>query len=433
MARRVVITGMGFISPLGNTRQKVREALHAGRSGVTYLEGAAAAMLKFGGAAHDFTGDVADFGPLEKLQKRNIKKGLKLMSRDIQMGVAAAQLALTDAGLALGDCEPTRSGVSFGSDYIMSEPGEFSAAIAACIDDNGVFDYQQWAKNGMPQITPLWLLKYLPNMPASHIAIYNDFRGPSNSITLREASGNLAIGEACCTISRGNAELIIAGASGTRLQLTRSIQVSLQEEIIQQDIAPETASRPFDKDRAGMVLGEGAGALILESLESAEARGATMLAEIIGYGASSVLQSNGVARLEVAMANAMGAALRTAKLAPNDVGHVHAHGLSTQSSDLAEAQAIQRVFGERPTPIPVTAAKSYFGNLGAGSGVIELGSSVEALNSGELFPVLNYETPDPACEIFVAAENGVPAGDVAMNVSVTPQGQASAILVCRPR
>ncbi len=178
--RRVVITGLGLISPLGNTTESFWNALISGRSGVTAVQSLPGALLQMPWAAEarEFTGDIEDFGPLDKDQKRSIRKGIKVMCREIQMGVAAAQRALADAGLTAGTFDAERTGVVFGSDYILSGPDEFVDAIASCMDEAGQFEFGRWADQGIPKITPLWLLKYLPNMPASHIAIYNDLRGP---------------------------------------------------------------------------------------------------------------------------------------------------------------------------------------------------------------------------------------------------------------
>ena len=228
-SRRVVITGMGLISPLGNSREAVWESLAAGRSGVGPLQCLPSQSLPMhcAGEARDFTGDIADFGPLEKEQVRTIRKGLKVMCREIQMGVAAAQLALQDAGLKPGSYDVDRTGAVYGSDYIMTAPEEFAEGVRNCLTPDEQFDFTRWATEGMPKVTPLWLLKYLPNMPASHVAIYNDLRGPNNSITLREASSNLAVAEAYCTIVRGHADIMIAGATGTRLHPLRTVHVAL--------------------------------------------------------------------------------------------------------------------------------------------------------------------------------------------------------------
>ncbi len=329
------------------------------------------------------------------------------MCRECQMGVAAAQLALADAGLVVGDgkYDPERTGCVFGADYMLTMPEEFSAGINRCRDREGHFDYNRWATEGMPQLSPLWLLKYLPNMPASHVAIYNDLRGPNNSITHREAAANLAIGEAYRTILRGSADIMVVGATGTRVHPMKTVHAIQTEELAGNGVEPSKASRPFDKNRTGMVIGEGAGAIVIEELATAKARGATIYGEIVGHGSSHVADTNCVAHRDVALANVMRASLRGAGMSPDEVGHIHAHGLSTRSCDIDEAKAIREVFGAAADKVPVTAAKSYFGNLGAGSGMIELIASVLALSNDKLFPILNYETPDPECPIAVAAPN----------------------------
>jgi 3-oxoacyl-[acyl-carrier-protein] synthase II len=427
---RVVITGLGLVSPLGNTPDELWAALEAGRSGVGPISAMPTANLTttFAAEARGFTGDIGDFGPLEKEKQKQIRKALKLMCRETQMGVAAAQRALGDAGLPGPAYEPKRIGVVFGSDYMMTLPDEFSAGVAKCTTD-GKFSFPQWGDEGMGLLAPLWLLKYLPNMPASHVAIFNDLRGPSNSHTLREASSNLAIGEAAAIIQRGAADAILAGATGTRVHPLRTLHVILQEELAGNGVAPERASRPFDLHRTGSVLGEGAGAVMLERLDTAQARGAKIYGEVVGYGSSFVATKNMVARCDRALANVMQATLRSAKIAPRDVGHIHAHGMSTRNSDAQESRAINEVFGDAAKTVPVTAAKSYFGNLGAGGGAVELIASLLAMQHGKLFPILNYETPDPECSVAAVTDDATPAGASFLKASVTPQGQASAVLV----
>jgi 3-oxoacyl-[acyl-carrier-protein] synthase II len=266
-------------------------------------------------------------------------------------------------------------------------------------------------------------------MPASHVAIYNDLRGPNNSLTHREAASNLAVTEAFQTISRGQADIILAGATGTRLHPMKTVHVLQQEEVAVGNGDPAKISRPFDRHRTGMVLGEGAGTVVLEELASAQARGATIHAEIVAGASSSVADRNLVAHRDQAMANALSAALRNARLKPEQIGHLHAHGLSTRSGDVEEAWAIRQVFGDRPEPLPVVAAKSYFGNLGAGGGLVELVASVMALGHGRLFPILNYEDPDPECPVAGVTEPGADPGSSFVNLNVTPQGQASAVIV----
>lgn len=425
--RRVVITGMGLVCPLGNSPQALWDGLSAGSSGVFPLDGFPTSQLAtgIGGQARGFTGQIEEFGPLEKSQQRAIKKGLKLMCREIQMGVASAQLALNDSQLHLANVPPERVGTMFGSDYIMTLPEEFSAGIQNCLDEQRQFHFDRWALHGLHQVEPLWLLKYLPNMPASHVAIFNDCRGPSNSLTVREASSNLSVAEAVTTIARGAADVMFAGATGSRIHPLRTIHVSLQEQLAHGDDKPSAASRPFDRDRTGMVIGEGAGTLIVESLEHAQARGATIHGEIIGHASSSVATTNGVAQYELAFTHVIGAALQSADLRAEQIGHIHAHGLSTVTCDAAEARAIHSFFGSKT---PVTAAKSYMGNLGAGSGMIELIASLLALRHGTLFPILNLKHLDPACPIQAIAEPNT-AGRSFLNLNITPQGQASALVV----
>jgi 3-oxoacyl-[acyl-carrier-protein] synthase II len=430
-SRRVVITGLGVVCPLGNTSQDLWEALMAGRSAVTPITSFPTDYLptSFAAEARGFSGSIDDFGPLESEKKKAIRKGLKVMCRESQMGVAAAQRALTDAGLGDGkSLAPERMGVVFGSDYMLTLPDDFASGILHCIGQDGQFDFARWATDGMPHVTPLWLLKYLPNMPASHVAIYNDLRGPNNSLTLREASANAAVGEAFRTIQRGSADMMLAGATGTRVHPMKMVHAVTQEEVAGNGVDPARASRPFDLNRSGMVLGEGAASVILEELESARKRGAKIYGEVIGAASSSVGGGHGIARREKALANVMAASLRDAQGKPQDVGHLHAHGLSTRSCDEEEARAVRAVFGDRTARLPIAAAKSYFGNLGAAGGLVELIASLLALEHRRLFKVLNYETPDPKCPLAVSGSEADP-GTSFLNVNVTPQGQASAVLV----
>ena len=278
-------------------------------------------------------------------------------------------------------------------------------------------------------MAPLWMLKYLPNMPASHVAIYNDLRGPNNSLTMREAAGNLAIGEAFRTIQRGHANAMVAGATGTRILPMQAIHALQTEQMAISNGDPTKASRPFDKDRTGMVAGEGAGMIVLEEYEIAKSRGATIYAEILGLGSANVADDQLHGKCDMALERAMKAALRDAGKSPSDVDHINAHGLGTTERDAEEARAIRAVFGAEPNGLHVAAFKSYFGNLGAGGGVVELIASVLALREGRLPRVLNYKTPDPNCPLPIVADDTTASGHSFLNLSVTPQGQAAVLLV----
>ncbi len=429
--RRVVITGIGLVCPLGSTKEAFWEALHAARSGVGPLTvlPPGAVPVHAAAEARQFTGEIEDFGPLEKEKKKQIKKALRLLCRECQMGVAVAQLALTDAALESGAIDPDRIGISFGTDYMLSLPEEFNEGIRECMNSEGKFEFSRWGLQGLPKLSPLWLLKYLPNMPASHVAIFNDLRGPSNSLTLREAGSNLAVGEAYQIIRRGNAEAMICGATGTRLHTMKIVHAVSQEEVSCRNGDPTQVSRPFDQDRSGMVLGEGAGAIVIEELAQAQARHATIYGEIVAASSRAAAAPRLVARRKVAMANVLRALLQDSGFQAREIDHLHAHGLSTRSCDIDEAQAIVEAFGDRAHTLPVVAAKSYFGNLGAGSGIVELIASLLALRAGTLFPTLNYETPDAQCPIHVVCDAATPAGKRFINLNVTPQGQASGVAV----
>jgi len=429
--RRVVITGLGLVSPLGNSVTELWESLEQGRSGVAASPTLSASSLPmdFGGEARQFTGRIEDFGPLPREQQKSLRKALKLMCRESQMAMAAASHAMADAGLVAGGFDPQRAGIVFGSDYMLSEPEDVKDGIRQCTDTAGTFQVGRWGTEGMWKMTPLWLLKYLPNMPACHVAIFHDLRGPNNSITAREASSNLAVGEAFRIIARGGADLMLAGATGTRLHPMKAIHAAQQEEVATRGLEPAKASRPFDFGRSGMVLGEGAGTVVLEEFSLAIARGAPIHGEIVAAASSTVADRDFRAKRDVALANVISWTLREGHLAPRDVGHIHAHGLSTRTSDADEARAIGRVFADPALQVPVVAAKSYFGNLGAGSGAVELIASILAMRHGRLFPILNYESPDPQCPIAAVRSADQEPGRNFLNLNVTAQGQASALLV----
>jgi len=433
--RRVVITGMGLISPLGHTPEDLWNALDTGQSGVKVLSAIPTDHFPadFGGECTEFTGNISNFGTLEKKLQRSIKKALRLMCREIQLGVAAAQLAIADAGLEPGSFDPTRFGTLFGSDYIITSPLDFIQGIQSSVEasgNSGEFNFKNWAETGLPKVEPLWLLKYLPNMPASHVAIFNDLRGPSNSLTVREASANLSVAEATTIIQRGSADIMISGSTGSRIHPLRTVHLVLQEQLADRNTEaaggdPVKACRPFDKDRSGMVLGEGAGVVILEELSSAQKRGANILGEVVGYGSSSVASRQGVGDYKTAFSNVLQGALETSGLQPKDVGHVHAHGLSSPKCDHEEAEAIKSIMGQTP----VTAAKSYMGNLGGGSGMIEMISSMLAMQNDSLFPILNCDSLGEDCPIAAVREKGTSPGDSFVSTSITPQGQASSIAI----
>lgn len=427
-SRRVVVTGIGIVGPLGLKLTGLWNALSRGLSGISDLRDLDLVGLPFpfGGVAREFTGDIEEFDA-DATQRRQIRKGLKLMCREIQMGVAAAQAALRDAQLEGEDYDPERFGVSFGSDHIVAAPEEFFRAYRATVQDSKRFDIRDWGRRGMSEITPLWLLKYLPNMPASHVAIYNDLRGPNNSITQREVSGSLAIAEAAATIRRGAADRMLVGATGSSIGPLRALHASFIGEIVTDGDDPSTAVRPFDVRRQGAVPAEGSVALILEDRASAQRRNAPMYAEYLGAANACVTFRNGAADICRAIEHAARAALLRAATTPSELTHVHSHGNATRSGDMQEAIGLATALEQRA--VPVVAGKSYFGSLGAAGGLMEIVCSILANRHAELFPTLNVEQPDKECPIHVQRERVSIKPGPFLTLSYTPSGQAAAVIL----
>ncbi len=425
--QRAVITGLGIVSPLGIGWEPFESGLRAGKSGVApiTLIPASAIPGHIGGEARDFNDETAKSKWL-KSQRKN----LKVMSREIQMALTSAIVGIEQSGLNMADLEHERVGVEFGSNQMYSPPDVLQDPAFACSDEKLNFDLSRWGATGLGKMEPLWLLKYLPNMPSCHISILADARGPSNSLTMIEASGNVSIGEAIRIMRRGQADVMITGATGTRTASIKALHARMYDELANfPGEPPETWSRPFDATRNGQVLGEGAVTIILETEAHAAARGAKVYGTILGTGSACVVERSGKPNFQLALVNAARAAFRDAGIGPDDVGHVNAFGLSDRVADAAEAAAIHDLFGARGAAIPVTAFKSYFGNSGAGSGPLELIASLVGLQTGEVLPTLNYRTPDPACQLNVI--HGSPArvvNKVFLKLSLTCMGQASALL-----
>ncbi len=427
--KRVAITGLGLVSPMGSDLDVLWKNLTEEKSGISLIQNLPTASLRFrsGGEVASFTGAIEDYGDLDKQLQRAIKKNMKVMCREIEMGVAAAQKALAHSGIG-PDRDPERCGCLFGCDYILTRPEEYADGVRnARSQSGGKFDVADWPTKGLGKVNPLWLLKYLPNMPNSHVSIYNDFRGPNNSITVREASTNLALAEAASIIQRGAADVMLVGATGSRIHPLRTAHVSLIENLASERSDPAEMSRPFDASSDGMVVGEGAGAFLLESFEVAAARGAKIWGEIIGYGSAMVGPSTGRDFLRESVTLSLKAARASAGESLPEHWHLHAHGLGSPSADASEGQAIADFLVDSPS-IPVVAGKSYFGNLGAGSGAVELICSLLALENDRLFPIRNLTSP-ASYATWTPAAAGQSAGRAVIHNSFTLQGQAASIVV----
>ena len=414
--REVVITGVGIVSPLGIGRDAFWHALVNGRSGIRTLEQAGAARLPV-----PFGGVVADFDPKQYVTPR---KSLKVMSREIQMAFAAAVLAMRDAQLSPEVIDGDRFGAIIGSEMFYGELAELSDAYRSCSPE-GEFQYDLWGQKAFSQLYPLWMLKYLPNMAACHIGIAFDARAHNNTIVQGDVSSLLAVAEAMRVMERGMADVMLVGGTGCRVGVTQMLYRG-DFALSHRSDRPEAASRPFDALRDGMVNGEGAGILILETRQHAAARQARILARVLGYSSTYAASVRGVAASSQAVRRSIEGALRSARLGAGDIGHVNANGVSTVDGDREEAQGIHAILND----VPVTAPKSAFGNLGAGSGAVEMAASVLGLMHDTIPVTQNYEKPDPDCPVHVVhGEVQRDAGRAALVLNQCPTGQAAAVVL----
>jgi 3-oxoacyl-[acyl-carrier-protein] synthase II len=428
--RRVVITGLGVVSPIGIGLDAFWSALADCRGGVDRI-----GSFPIDGLPNDVGGEVRGFDPkgtaLPKYRKV-LTKSLKYMARDIQLAVAAAQAAVADAGLVDGGVEPARFGVDLGAGLISSELDEIAPAVTHASSKAGAFDYHSWGRESIPMITPIWLLKYLPNMLACHISILIDCQGPSNTITEAEAASSLAIGEAARIIARGRADVMITGGADSKIHPLSLVRMSLLDQMSRWRGEPSAACKPFDVRRDGWVPGEGAGILILEEREHALKRGARIYGEVLGFGSGCDARPGGGIDPDGSGTEiALRAAFRTSGIEPGQVGHVNAHGAATQVSDLAEARAIHRVFGRRSgNGVAVTALKGYMGNLVSGCGAVELIASLLGVNRGTIPPVLNCEMRDPECDLDLVLVAPRPTSNPTfVKTNLTRHGQAAALVI----
>jgi 3-oxoacyl-[acyl-carrier-protein] synthase II len=425
--RRVVITGLGLVSSLGDRPDRVLASLLEGRGAVRKLE-----AFRIAGLANDIGAEILGFElknyALPKYRKA-LAKSKKYMARDIQLAVAAALRALDDAGLVDGGVDPARIGIDVGAGLMSSELDEIAAAIRHSYPNGRDFDFQIWGRESIGLIEPLWMLKYLPNMLACHISILFDCQGPSNSITQADASANLAIAEAARVIARGQADVMITGGADSKIHPLSFVRMCMHQKMSRWKGEPSEACKPFDCRRDGCVPGEGAGILILEEREHALQRGARVHGEILGGGSGcDAILAGGLDPEGSGTEVAMSAALLEAGLEPSQVGHVNAHGSADAVADLAEARAIARVFG--PRGVPVTALKGYVGTLSSGCGGVELIASLNAVNHGKIPAIRNCDQPDPACEVDLVVGAPRPTRNpIFVNTNLTPLGQAAAVVV----
>jgi len=434
--RRIAITGLGVVSPCGIGTGPLAEAVRSGRSAVgpvTFFDTARYPSR--------VAGEVREFDPsagIRKEQSRYVKKMAKVMARDIQMAVAAANLAILDTGLPLGDgkdpvlptLDHTRFGMVFGASFIPTELDDLAGPVRASFVD-GKFSLKGWGAHGIPQMFPLWLLKYLPNMHACHTGILWDAQGPSNSLTLSDAGGLLAVDECIRLIRRGTADLMLAGGAESRINPVLMLRYCLLKRLTETRGDPAAACRPFDLDASGQVAAEGAAVLVLEDRTVAENRGAKIYAEVLSTGASTMTAGvNDCDADGAGVAAAVRHALEGAGIAAADLGAVFAHGTGLPAQDRGEARGLATALGAAAKDVPVTAIQGVTGNVGAGSGLISLAAAIELLKDGQVPPIVNCTRPDP--EAGLALVTGGPRPLKSNLVLVTSNaigGQTAAIVV----
>jgi len=434
--RRIVITGIGLVSPAGDAAG-LADAVRTGRSTVGPIRQFDASAFPSG-----IGGEVpGDFDPSEGVrreQRRYIKKNTKVMARDIQMGLAAANRALLDSGLPLGDdsqpplptIDHARFGMVFGTSFIPTTLDDLAGPVRASQTD-GEVDLKDWGTKGIPQMFPLWLLKHLPNMHACHTGVLWDAQGPSNSLTCSDAGGLVALDEAVRIMARGTADLMLAGGAESRVSPLLLMRYALLNRLATGADDPVTASRPFDRDRLGWVAAEGAATVMLEGRDAAEARGARIWAEVLGTGVATMTAGINTCDADGrGVALAVGRALDDAGVEPGGLSAVYAHGPALEKQDRGEAAGLEAALGDAARTIPVTATKGVTGHMGAASGLADLAAACQMARDGRVPPILNCTTPDPEVRLnLVVGEPREMQGDLILVTANAIGGQTAAAVI----
>lgn len=377
MRKRVVVTGLGCVSPLGNNVKDTWDALLAGRSG-------AAPITAFDASAHKtkFAAEVKGFDAASLFGVREARK----MDRFTQFATAAALEALEQSGLKIDDTNRDRVGILIGSGI---------GGIITMLEQ-----YEVMKERGPERVSPFLIPMMISDGAAGNLAIRVGARGPNMALATACASGTNALGEAAEMIRRGAADAMIAGASEASISALAMAGMNVMTALSTRNDDPQRASRPFDKNRDGFLMAEGAGILILESLEHAQARGATILCEFAGYGTSDdAFHISAPAENGAGAAISMQLALENAESSPADIDYINAHGTSTQLNDKSETAAIKTVFGEHAYKVPVSSTKSMTGHLLGASGALEAVVGALTILNGIVPATINYETPDPVCDL----------------------------------
>jgi 3-oxoacyl-[acyl-carrier-protein] synthase II len=375
--RRVVITGLGTFNPLGNDVESTWQKITEGESGIGPIT-----LFDAGDLKTRFAGEVKEFDPVSYFGHKEARR----LSRVTQLALATAEQAIEDAGIALENADRDRIGVLVGSGMGSMEPIISNTHILA--------------SRGPGRVSPFFVPMMLADTPAAVISIAYGLCGPNMSVATACATGNNVLGEAAVTIRRGAADVMIAGGTEACILPLAMAGFSIMGALSTRNESPQQASRPFDKDRDGFVVAEGAAVLVLEELEHALARKATIYGELLGYGSSSdahhVSQPASDGR---GAAKAMRSALDDAGIAAQDIDYINAHGTSTYLNDQAETAAIKIVLGEAAYQVPISSTKSMHGHLLGAAGALEAIICLKSLQTNLLPPTINYQTPDPACDL----------------------------------
>jgi 3-oxoacyl-[acyl-carrier-protein] synthase II len=377
MKRRVVITGLGCVSPVGNNVKDTWQALLEGKSG-------AAPITLFDASTHKtkFAAEVKNFDAAALFGTRDARK----MDRFVHLATAASIEALEQSGLVIDDSNRDRVGILIGTGI---------GGVITMFEQHDVY-----RERGADRISPFLIPMMISDSAGGNLAIRFGARGPNMSLATACASGTNALGEAAEMIRRGAADVMIAGASEAAIAGLTMAGMNSMTALSTRNDDPTKASRPFDKDRDGFLMGEGAGVLILESYEYAKARGATILAEFSGYATTDDAHHiSAPAENGAGAAISMQTAMDNAGLKAEDISYINAHGTSTQLNDKSETAAIKTVFGEQAYKIPVSSTKSMTGHLLGASGAVEAVVCVLAIRDNILPPTINYATPDPVCDL----------------------------------
>jgi 3-oxoacyl-[acyl-carrier-protein] synthase II len=391
MRRRVVVTGIGMVTPLGNSVEESWAGMCSGRSGVARITRFDASTLP--------TKIAAEVKRLDLAKLVDHAERYEFSGHNTRFAVAAAQMAWRDSGIDPARIDPARLGVYLGAGEGQHDFERFMVTLGPTYQEGRV-NTQEFNRSGMQRLHREREWEQEPNMPAGHVAALVGAQGPNYNCLTACAASSQAIGEALELIRRGDADLMVSGGAHTMIHPFGVVGFNLLTALSTRNDEPERASRPFDRDRDGFILGEGAGMVVLEELEHAKARGAKFYGELIGYGSTADAY-----RMTDPHPGGRGAirairdALADAEIAPTDIQYVNAHGTSTGGGDAAETVSMKVAFGDHAYKVPISSIKSMTGHLIAAAGAVELITCLLTIRDGVIPPTINYEHPDPQCDL----------------------------------